>query len=299
MFISPWQTVAEEGNNAFTTYDLGMQMICVQPVATRFGKCITWNGASIINVSETSWEKFFYILKRQQIIGIDGVVPNYYNNLQLTEQLYKEAGFSSNGIWGTYLLDLDNDMEKIFANLHRGLRKNIRKMLKRPYELHDISEGENILNDFVKVYNEARQRVGISINSNLKGMLQEIAPSGCRKYFVLYVDGIPAACQGLCYNVDVAIEVILAISNYAEDNKIYAGDLIKWKLIEWCKNHSIKLYDFAGVAPNPKNKKEMGIKRYKEKWGGHYIEYRVWHKSLSYRYDIWKFLSGVKQVVIG
>ena len=60
---------------------------------------------------------------------------------------------------------------------------------------------------------------------------------------------------------------------------------------------NIKIYDFAGVAPHPANSKESGIRNYKEKWGGDYIEYGIWGKSLSYKYNIWMLLRKLKNIV--
>ena len=34
------------------------------------------------------------------------------------------------------------------------------------------------------------------------------------------------------------------------------------------------IYDFAGVSPNPESKKEEGIRFFKGKWGGEYVEYQ-------------------------
>jgi len=51
-------------------------------------------------------------------------------------------------------------------------------------------------------------------------------------------------------------------------NKLYSQDLIKWKIIEWGVENNMKFYDLAGFNPHPQSKKEEGINRYKEKWGG-------------------------------
>jgi len=37
----------------------------------------------------------------------------------------------------------------------------------------------------------------------------------------------------------------------------------------------MKTYDISGVAPDPDSVKEEGIRRFKGKWGGEYLEYPV------------------------
>jgi len=52
------------------------------------------------------------------------------------------------------------------------------------------------------------------------------------------------------------------------EEKLYAQDLIKWKIIEWGVKNKMKYYNLVGFNPNPISQKEIGVKRYKEKWGG-------------------------------
>ena len=52
------------------------------------------------------------------------------------------------------------------------------------------------------------------------------------------------------------------------NKKLYSQDLIKWNIIEWGIENKMNYYDLAGFNPQPISKKEEGIKRYKEKWGG-------------------------------
>ncbi len=42
-----------------------------------------------------------------------------------------------------------------------------------------------------------------------------------------------------------------------------------------------RVYDLAGVSPNPSDAKSEGIRRYKEKFGGEYFEYPIYAHSCS------------------
>jgi len=59
------------------------------------------------------------------------------------------------------------------------------------------------------------------------------------------------------------------------EQKLYAQDLIKWKIIEWGIENKKFYYNFAGFNPNPQSEKEIGILKYKKKWGGKKYDYWI------------------------
>jgi len=57
---------------------------------------------------------------------------------------------------------------------------------------------------------------------------------------------------------------------------LYSQDLLRWTIIKWGKKNNFRYYDLAGVKSGDRSKKEEGIFRNKEKWGGkliHYLSY--------------------------
>ena len=57
--------------------------------------------------------------------------------------------------------------------------------------------------------------------------------------------------------------------------KLYSQDLLKWKVIDWSISKNFRYYDLTGVSPNSTNEKELGIYRYKKKWGGELMKYNL------------------------
>ena len=47
---------------------------------------------------------------------------------------------------------------------------------------------------------------------------------------------------------------------------------MKWAVLEWGHDQGLRTFDLAGVNPAPEGK-EVGIRQFKEKWGGTYREY--------------------------
>lgn len=297
-FISPWQTDTflfenKQSNFYFCKEDVHL---CGSLNTNKTGNYASWIGGP--NGSREKYKVFFdelyEFLKKKDVIGLDSVEPNYYGNVILEEEVYKNCGFTEVNRRGTFLLNLDQEEEVLFQSMQSGLRRNIKRLIKKEYLVSEISNSEQTLIDFDAIFHEARERSRIAHSVDLQSVLRAVCNCPTRKYFVLYIDNLPVACQGVCFNENVAIEVVLAISNYALENKIYAGDLLKWEIIKWCKERGIKIYDFAGVAPTPANAKEKGIKEYKEKWGGKYIEYGIWSKSLSVKFDLLMLLRKIK-----
>lgn len=66
----------------------------------------------------------------------------------------------------------------------------------------------------------------------------------------------------------------------ARRRKLYVGDLMYWEMIRWCHAQGLAICDLSGVAPAPDSEKELGIRRFKEKWGGRLIEYPMFSQPL-------------------
>jgi lipid II:glycine glycyltransferase (peptidoglycan interpeptide bridge formation enzyme) len=92
----------------------------------------------------------------------------------------------------------------------------------------------------------------------------------------------------------VATEIASALSPQAFTQKIPAQDILHWEMLLEAKKAGCHTFDMAGVNPNSSNPKEAGIRRFKEKWGGRYVEYQTFEKQLplSTTHQIAKRLFG-------
>jgi lipid II:glycine glycyltransferase (peptidoglycan interpeptide bridge formation enzyme) len=88
------------------------------------------------------------------------------------------------------------------------------------------------------------------------------------------------ACLGMYVFNSVATENASSLSPLAYQNKIPAQDLLHWEMMLEAKRMGCHTFDMAGVNPNPQTPKESGIRRFKEKWGGKYVEYNIYHKDM-------------------
>ena len=59
------------------------------------------------------------------------------------------------------------------------------------------------------------------------------------------------------------------------------GTFLTWNTIKWAQKMKYNTFDFAGVDPSPKTKKEKGIYFYAEKFGGKKINFFSYTKIID------------------
>ena len=91
---------------------------------------------------------------------------------------------------------------------------------------------------------------------------------------------IVLACLGMYIFNGVATEFASSISALAYEKKIPVQDILHWEMMLEAKRMGCHTFDMAGVNPSPQTPKEKGIRQFKEKWGGRYVEYNIYHKDM-------------------
>jgi len=173
--------------------------------------------------------------------------------------------------WGTFLIDLTKDKEIIWKSLDKhSVRKNIKRSEEKEIWVKEMNEKD------LKLYIKLRQDKINEKNPPKPSVLQLhwniLNPVGL-KGFLAFKDDEPVGAITFSSFNRYLIESGIARSSLDLENRYYAQDLLKWKIIEWGIKNKCKYFDLAGVNPNPQNKKEEGIFRYKKKWGGEFTTY--------------------------
>lgn len=173
--------------------------------------------------------------------------------------------------WVTSLIDLEKPIDELYENIdkHSG-RKNIQRAIKRGVIVEEINEKS--IGDYNKLLNETKNEN--YPEEKLRDWWKLLQPFGY-SVFIAKKDGIPIGGLGFSYLNNFIVESGVARSKIDIEEKLYAQDLIKWKIIEWGVKNKMKYYNLVGFNPNPISKKEIGIKRYKEKWGGKTVYYWI------------------------
>ena len=172
--------------------------------------------------------------------------------------------------WGTFIIDLQQPKDFIYNNIekHNG-RKNIERSIKREVTAEEINEKS--LSEYYELYVDMQKKAGKSDDyKNFDALLKWwrlFKPLGYSGYLARKNN---VAVGGLLFSFfnDHIIEGGVVRSQMDKEQKLYAQDLIKWKIIEWGIENKKFYYNFAGFNPNPQSEKEIGILKYKKKWGG-------------------------------
>jgi len=173
--------------------------------------------------------------------------------------------------WSTYIIDLKQSKQDIYKNIekHSG-RKNIERSEKKGVIVEEIDDDS--LFEYCKLREEGKS---ISIEEKYQQYLKWwrlTKPLGRSGFLAKWKGEVVGGLLFYFFN-NTIIEGGVARSETERKNNLYSQDLIKWKIIEWGIKNKMKCYDLSGYNPNPKTKKEEGIKRYKAKWGGKKFSY--------------------------
>jgi lipid II:glycine glycyltransferase (peptidoglycan interpeptide bridge formation enzyme) len=176
--------------------------------------------------------------------------------------------------WSTYIIDLQNNRNNIIQNFDKkSVRNNIKRSQERGVEVKEINNDS--IYEYSKLLNEYRLSINTSTYSERQvlELWRILTPVGFRG-FIASKDGTNIAAITFSTFNGYINEWGIARSEKDTKEKLYAQDLLKWKIIEWGIANNQKYYDFSGFNPIPASKKEEGILRYKKKWGGK--EYNFW-----------------------
>ena len=170
--------------------------------------------------------------------------------------------------WESTIIDIDNDNDnegiKISNYNTRREIKQIKKLKVSVNEIKNFNEYEEYIKYFFqthghKNYPNKKKYLHISAWQNLKLK---------HNFFILKIDNIPYAVFGVRIYVDRAYWCMVGrIKEFKHSLHAFSMDY----LYQYLKYKNINFFDIAGYNPSPKNKKEEGIKLFKEKFDGNMI----------------------------
>lgn len=170
--------------------------------------------------------------------------------------------------WSTFLIDLKQSEESILKNMDKNsVRKNIKRSQERGVTISQITD--STIYEYHEILNTFRAENNLSTYDfkDTKELWDLLNPLGFNGFFAKKDGVIIGGILFSAFNGYIN-EWGIARSKIDFEEKLYSQDLLKWSIIEWGIKNNQNFYDLSGVNPNPQNKKEEGIFRYKRKWGG-------------------------------
>lgn len=192
--------------------------------------------------------------------------------------------------WGTYLLDVTGTDEELLARIGRKAREKVKRALRLDVALREVSDVDDFLANVNPVYAAGGVKTPVPEDRARLGFAAEA--QRCYRYLLATdkSDGVALAVGGICVWGDIALRVSTSITPAARERRIPAQELLTWESLRLARAAGARLYDFAGVNPNPRSEKEIGIADFKAKWGGDKLIYSRWlgkSAALS-RLDRWR-----------
>jgi len=187
--------------------------------------------------------------------------------------------------WATYLVDLTLDDETLWRSFKPAARKSIKKVERDGIYVEQVGNLEELYDYylFTKECAEQTGRGGFPSFGNLSVMWKHLRPEQGVEIFVARHDGQRLCGLGIWAFNGIIYEFGSFQSDYSFEHKLYGNDLLKWEIIKWGHEKGYRIYDLAGVNPDPLSEKEANIRRFKEKWGGRYVEFDEYSKPLENR----------------
>lgn len=175
--------------------------------------------------------------------------------------------------WATFLIDLSQPKEDIWTKLEKNsARKNVRRSIEKGVIVKEMTRPD------LKIFHELRKEkinkkptIDLSLLELRWDYFQPIGWTG----FLAFYEDVPIGGIQISFFNKYINETGIVRSEQDLTEKLCSQDLLKWKIIEWGKENGHKFYDLTGVNPYPTNKKELGILRYKKKWGGQLVKYNL------------------------
>lgn len=193
---------------------------------------------------------------------------------------FRDHGFHLES-WGTFQVDLGPDETLIWKNLKHSARKSVNKAHRLGLSLLKIESLEALRTKYYSPYREfelafGRKPVDWANFEAIWKLDQQ------RKYAFFVANSQQSqalAVLGMYMFQGVAVEMASALSPKAYDEKIPAQDFLHWEMMLLAKRAGCHSFDLAGTDPDATAGKEMGIRQFKEKWGGEYFEFPRFSKN--------------------
>src|SRR4030042_4453686 len=193
--------------------------------------------------------------------------------------LYQEFGFEAKK-WATYLVDLRKEEEELFKLISHAARKCIKKCQRDGLKVVSLESYEEFEERYWQPYVQAEAYFGRKANRGRKELWDEDKENYYHYYIAEDQQGETLAVLSMYIFNGIATEIASGLMPQAYEQKIPAQDLIHWEMMLEAKRLGAHTFVLAGVNPNPQSPKEEGLKRFKEKWGGRYIEYYIYRKDM-------------------
>lgn len=193
---------------------------------------------------------------------------------------------------GTVHIDLRRPLADLWNNLKEGVaRTPVRKARRQGLVFHEADRPDDVtaFSRLVRAWRQEQRLVPYPAQK-YHDMFLHLRPY-CSMFLALH-EGTPVGGIGVWHFGGKANLFTPIQSAVARERHIYAGDFLYWHLIEWCHGRGLDVLDLSGISLSPALPKDRGIRRFKEKWGGHVVTYAAFQRV--FKPVPWRLVSAVQ-----
>lgn len=177
------------------------------------------------------------------------------------------------GRWGTIQIDLTQTKAELLAGAKPSARKALRRAERDGITVRRIATLEDLDTYYIFACRCAkRYKKHMYGFEDFRNMWEQIRPQAYFETFVAEHKNEMIAGLSIWGQGNSIGELGSFQSERSFQEKLYGPDAIKWAVLSWAHDQGLATLDLSGVNPAPKGK-EIGIRQFKEKWGGIYYEY--------------------------
>lgn len=194
--------------------------------------------------------------------------------------------------YGSYIIDLAQDEEALWKNLHSKHRNVIRNATKKEVEIiegsHYAEIAHKIITDTLK-----RSKLGFMKLSSFNRFIHALKDN--IKILIAQHEGVIQGCAVIPYSKHSAYYLY---GGSISQPVTGAMNLLQWEAIKMFRHAGTKYYDFVGVRISPEEgSKQEGLMTFKKRFGGNLTEGFIWKHSLNpLKYAVYsqavKYLRG-------
>jgi hypothetical protein len=185
--------------------------------------------------------------------------------------------------WQTAVVDLSATEVELLGTFRQAARKGIRKCIESGLSVTQCVTHEEYVRDFREPYYAALAAEGKSIPLEFHDLAQWEIDGGRHYRFLVAKDGagqIHATLGTYTFN-GVATEIMSGRTLVGKVHNLPAQDLLHWEAFKIHRAAGDRWFNLAGYNPVPRNEKEGGIRRFKQKWNGLEISAPQFFRSID------------------
>ena len=196
--------------------------------------------------------------------GADVIESTFHGSRWTDESLLEEVDLHSD--YGTYQIDLTQDVDTLFKGLSRNHRQNLKKAQNGDIQICDLYSPE----DFPAIMDET---YGSSSSHNYSQTFFESLQQNLNEQLIVRTatDRDSKVIGFVLFVTDGTIAFAL-IRGQQRDAPRGTGQFLMWESLKYLKSKGIGTFDWCGARKSTEDQRLAGISRFKKEFGGEYLD---------------------------